>query len=375
MAQADQAIRCWRFDEWPAGDRQAWTHGCAPGDPFDDPRAGSNLRQGTLAKTAKSYGRFLCFLQRQGWLDPELPPLQRVARGRLRAYCQHLKAAGNAGPTIICRFNELARALRIMSPGRDVSWIRKPDGVTIDALLPKDGRPKPAPDSDVAFAAAIRIMDDAKASYTGRRHLKDLVTYRDGLLIAVLAARGRRLRSMASLRVGRAITERDGRYHIELEADEVKTGVPDRFNLPERLTPYIRHYLAAVRPRLMAGRSHNAFWVGRNGLPLTAKAIQTQVFTRTERLFGHGFGPHGFRHAIATTSVLVDPAHPGLAAALLGISGRVVEDHYRLAGPSKAAMAFDEVCLRRQRMIGRPQRFESHYQPIGRKGEHTDRSF
>ena len=56
------AIRCWTISEWPKVDRIAWELGCTPGDPFDDPHYGANLRYESLVKIARGYGRWLCFI-------------------------------------------------------------------------------------------------------------------------------------------------------------------------------------------------------------------------------------------------------------------------------------------------------------------------
>ena len=40
---------------------------------------------------------------------------------------------------------------------------------------------------------------------------------------------------------------------------------------------------------------------------------------------------HRFRYALGTTVPLADPAHPGVAASILGISGHMVEQHYNRA--------------------------------------------
>src|SRR5690348_3000651 len=93
--------RCWPVGQWPDIDRIAWEHGCSPGDPFDDPHYGASLRPDSLTKTAKGYGRWLCFLASRGWLDTGQPPLQRITRPRLRAYFHDLNSAGNADYTII----------------------------------------------------------------------------------------------------------------------------------------------------------------------------------------------------------------------------------------------------------------------------------
>jgi hypothetical protein len=68
----------------------------------------------------------------------------------------------------------------------------------------------------------------------------------------------------------------------------------------------------------------------------------------TRKRFGVSFGPHRFRHAIATTAALRDPASPGLAVGLLKISGPVIDEHYNWAGQSQAAIMFDKAVAQRQ---------------------------
>jgi site-specific recombinase XerC len=352
MTQPDKTIRCWRLGEWPALDQAAWTRGCTPVAPYDDPygerRAGSTLRPDTLSKISKGYGRWLCFLAARGALEPDQPPLARVTRRRLRAYFHALRTAGNADYTVIGRFDELRKAMRILAPGQDVSWIDKPDGVSIAALLPKLRRPMLVPDSGVLLAWALAMMDQARVKPTApRRRLTD---YRDGLLLAMLAARGRRLRSMSLLRPGREVLQRGGHYRIELTPEQVKTSRADHFGLPEELTPYIQHYLDVVRPALLAGQSDDAFWISRDGTRMTAKAIQTQVFARTGKRFARAFGPHRMRHAIATTAALRASGHPSLGAGVLNITGRTTEKSYNLAaGQTAAALTFAALIEARRR--------------------------
>ncbi len=72
------------------------------------------------------------------------------------------------------------------------------------------------------------------------------------------------------------------------------------------------------------------------------------VVTGPRKTFGKAFGPHRFRHAMGTTAPVVDPAHPGVAAAILGISGRMVEKHYNLARQEDVARKF-HASLRKNR--------------------------
>ncbi|MFC7477905.1 tyrosine-type recombinase/integrase [Dankookia sp. GCM10030260] len=337
---------CWPLEWWPAVDQAAWTLGFTPGDPFDDPRYGTELRLGSRTKIRKGYGRWLSFLAKRGWFDPAQPPLARATRPRLRAYFRTLRAAGNADRTIIGRFGELTMALKVLAPGEDVSWVMRPDGVSIYAMLPKAQRMLLVPDADVLFAWGLEMMDEAAAR---PREPGPLTAYRDGLLIALFAARGRRLRSMALLRVGRELVQRGGRFRVELTPDQVKTDKPDRFDLPDRLTSYLRHYLDSVRPALLRDRPEDAVWVSAQGGALTEAGIQSRIRRLTRRRFGQAFGPHRFRHAIATTTALHVPTHPGLAAGLLGISSGVLEQHYNRARQCQAATRFAEVIEQRRR--------------------------
>lgn len=348
MPRAPQPDLVLPFAQWPAADRAAWEQGCTPGDPFDDPRPGATLRERSLHKYRQGYGAWLAFLRREDRCNPDDPPLARVTPALLRHYFQALRARGSADYTIIGRFQELAMALRIMVPGADVGWIQKPAGTSVYAALPKTRKAKPAPDSDVLFSWAIEMMDTAR---TAGLNYNTAADYRDGLLIAMLAARGRRRRSMAALTHGQEITRRDDRYRIELAPHQVKTNRADRFDLPEMLSPYIHHYLMVVRPRLLRGNTLDAFWITRHGTVMGEQNITNQIVRRTRRRFGQGFGPHRFRHAIATMLALRVSDDPRLAADLLGITLPVIEQHYNMADQASAVRKL--ALLNEKRLRGR----------------------
>lgn len=98
---ARPTITCWPFDRWPDRDQALWTLNCTPSSPYDDgpPHYGGGLRQTSLRKIGGGYGRWLDFLDRQGWLDPAQPPLARVTRHRLRLYFQEMRqvSSGDRG--------------------------------------------------------------------------------------------------------------------------------------------------------------------------------------------------------------------------------------------------------------------------------------
>lgn len=343
-APADGLAQSWRpqclkLRDWPAMDRRLWEAGCAS-DELLEVGHGAKLCADSRQKTIKGYGAWLSFLQAQGWLDRERHPADRITRDRLLAYFEALRGRHNRSYSILGRFAELRMAMKVMAPDHDTRFILKPNGVTIRRMLAPHCRPMVVPDAGVLFQWGISIMDNAKLE-APRRH--GLVAYRDGLLIAMLASRGRRLRSMALLRLGQEFIRYGERYRVELQPEQVKTQKYDTFDLPDRLTPYIQKYLDTVRPALLRDNVHCALWVGIDGRPLLAKGIQGMICVRSRTRFGVTFGPHRFRHAIATTAPLRDPTRPGLAAPLLGISNGVIQTHYNRANQVAAVQRFQSI--------------------------------
>ena len=291
----------------------------------------------TIKKTRKGYGRWLAYLASTGELDPDQPPADRVTLPALGRYFDALLEAGNAPFTVYGRFSDLHRALRIMAPGRDVGFIMRPNGVRIRALLRMRRRSFPIPDVRVLVAwGGDLIADAANASSPLQRALAQ----RDGLLISMLASRARRLRAMAGLRVGHEIVREGDRYRIDLPPRLVKMKRRDRFLLPATLTPAIDAYLAEARPLLAGGSNHDAFWVTKEGRPLTERGLTHIVERHSHRRFGITFRTHRFRHAIGTTLPMHLSNHPGLAAAVIDNSPDVMDEHYDRASQAQAMEAF-----------------------------------
>ena len=129
----------------------------------------------------------------------------------------------------------------------------------------------------------------------------------------------------------------------------MKTRKHDSFHLPDQLTSYIDCCLNTVRLALMAGQITDAFWISNRHGALSEKSVQEWVFARTKQWFAKGFGPHRFRHSYVTTASLRASSHPGLAAAALGITGRVPEKHYNLACQGEATRKLDALILMTRR--------------------------
>ena len=115
-------------------------------------------------------------------------------------------------------------------------------------MLSKRRRTLIVPDSRVLYRWGFDLMNSAARQL---HILEQLIQYRDGLLIAMLAAGGRR----APRNGGSAARQGVDPYrrHLLDRSDarpSTKRSVRDAVALPAALTPFIEHYLATVRPQL-----------------------------------------------------------------------------------------------------------------------------
>lgn len=301
-------------ESWPERDRTLWTTGCAGGDPFEAAGYADRLRPDTMKKAAKGYGAWIGFLRDQGQLDPSVHPVDRITLPRLGQWLAAMEARGNMSGTIFGRFADLRRVLRIMAPDRETGFILRPNGVTLRSLLPKSQRGIDVLDSSVLLAWGHDLMS---AGIAGADDSLSSFALRDGLIIAILASRARRLRAVSGLRLGTELQRHGERYGITFRADRIKAKRPDRFLLPQSLTAPIDLYLSDLRPRLMRGIAHDAVWVGRDDTPLTSRGFTSVIERRSLYKFGRIFRTHCFRHTIVSSIATQLPQHPGLAATVI----------------------------------------------------------
>lgn len=347
----DDATRARRLDRlvatWPAIDRELWIASCAPGDPFDDPGYGSTLRLASRLKVAKGYTYWLDFLRESKRLDEAVPPEARISHARSAAWFRALKARGNAPYTIVSRFAELSMAIKVMAPHADRSCILQPNGASVRCRLTMTKRELDVPDVRILYAEGFRLMDTADLSRMDV-DIRQALQFRDGLLFAFLASRGRRLGTVVQTMPATNVERGDERYRVTYWPDQLKTGYlnrADRILMPKRMTTYIDIYLGKVRPRLLRDHDGGAFWIGRLGNPLGEEGIRKIVVTRSRALLGKPIRPHRFRHAIGSTAPLVNRSQPGLARAVIDISEDVMAEHYNRANGVVATEIFHQYLL------------------------------
>jgi len=278
-------------------------------------------------------------------LDLEELPASRVSPPRIRAFLDVHRSRNLANATILTRLYQLRIAIRIMQPDADMDWLTSPGGRSLSSFFPTSRKPLTFIHSKVLYEWGWDLMREAHSCpYPQRMNVK----YRDGLLIALLAARAPRLSSIACLLLGKHVIRHHDEIRIAFEKEDMKNKKIVEYSVPPRLKPAIERYLTVERRDMMGGQDHEYFWVTRHGTRLQKDSIASIVRSRSKARFGRGFGPHYFRHSMGTTGPMEDPAHPGVAASILNITGRVLDEHYNRAGEAEAAHRF-HASLRKQR--------------------------
>jgi integrase len=300
---------------------------------------------------AKGYGRWMAWLDGRGLLDHRVAPGDRITPDRVRAYVADLETE-NASGTVIGRLIELKIMATIMAPARDWSWIYRM--ASWIRARHKPARPKRHRLVDTArlLDLGIDLMAEAENETTRLRRFK---TYRDGLIIALLASRPLRLQNLTGLVLERTLVQRGDGWWIQIPAAETKTKDPIELPWPDMLVPHLETYLADHRAGIVAlrgscsGALGDALWLSMHGLPMNDNAIYIRVVARTREGLGQAVNPHLFRDCAATSIAIDDPAHVGIASRLLGHrSGSTTERFYNQARSVEASRLMQKFLLARR---------------------------
>lgn len=325
MRNPPPQARCFKLAEWPEADRSLWLRATARrARSFRGDYPAAKLADKSISKTAEGYGRWLGALSYLDALDDEAP-VERVTLERLERFLALLQQNGNRGYTIVGRFEELKRALELMYPEQKFGWILELGGFHIRSRVTLEQRPITVIDSKLWLEWAEELLAVAEILPADRARA-DL--WQDALIIGLLGMRGMRLRTIASIRIGLQLAERESRFHLDFRSEDIKAGQAPRYPIPASLNEALRRFLAEERPHLLADERHDHLWVGIDGRPLKDTRIKTMIRTRSRHQFGVEFGPHAAKHSFVTSTMRRDPAHPGVAAAISGTSATTLEKHY-----------------------------------------------
>jgi integrase/recombinase XerD len=340
--------RCRPLDQWPQWDRSQWQSALQAGDLLEP--GGCRAERSPFSNRAmvKGYGRWLAWLDSRGLLDAQVSPGDRITPDRVRAYVGHLEAK-NASGTVIARIIELKVTAAIMDPERDWSWIYR--FASSMRARHKPARPKRhrLVHAESLLNLGLDLMEKADSETTTLRKFK---TYRDGLMIGLLASRQLRLRNLTGLILDRTLVQRGDGWWIQIPAAETKTKDPIEKPWPDMLVPHLRTYLADHRAAIAALRgsriaaSSDALWLSMYGPPMTDNGIYNRIVARTREGLGQPINPHLFRDCAATSVAIDDPAHIGIASRLLGHRrGSTTERYYNQARGVEASRFMQDYLL------------------------------
>jgi integrase/recombinase XerD len=342
------------FTEWPLCDRELWDLAANPDEFASDvqPLGAWSRRHQDLARYA--YGMWLAFLAEHHAASIDESPGQRPTNDRVCHFVQH--ALKRLHPrTVAVTIVNLAGVLKSLEPGLDCKWM-----LSIARRVKRLGAASPPTPKPFLHAGALLGIGEELmlGACDAIGEVSDPVAFRDGLIIALLAAVPVRIHAFSCLRVGRHLRKRStGAWTLDWEASETKGRREDHWSVPAFLVPTLETYLDAARPALQARNlgcpsSADHMWIGLCGQPIGDQTIRKIIKRRTAEALGEPIRPHAFRTSAATTFVLEHPEHAIEAAALLAHTDfRMTEKHY-LAGRRQLAVRVAHGALGRLRRAG-----------------------
>jgi site-specific recombinase XerD len=166
---------------------------------------------------------------------------------------------------------------------------------------------------------------------------------RNGLVIAMLAARPVRVKNYTELDIGTTFRDVAGIWWITVPPANTKSNGGEERPVPDYLNRAIDLYINQSRPILIGNRTPTAaLWISsRTGRRFTSKNLGTLISKITLETIGVDVSPHLFRAAAATTAAVYAGDKPHLASAVLGHSDeRIADNHYKRASSVQAALQY-----------------------------------
>lgn len=261
----------------------------------------------------------------------------------MQAYVQHLQVKV-APRTMVSSLVGLKVMIKAMEPDKDWRWLADICNRLNRIAKPiKDKRTRIL-DSGMMFRTALEYLNELSQTDLSKR--KQLVGFRNGLMVAVMTACPLRRKNFADLALDATLRRVGENWVIKVPGEETKNKQPLELSVPRELVPHIKTYLERVRTH-MANPAEAAVWVSWNGTRLAYHAVYT-AFTRiTVTLFGRPINPHLFRDSAATTLATVSLKAVMSAPGLLGhLNAATTANHYIHASGLDASRRMNEILLR-----------------------------
>ena len=265
--------------------------------------------------------------------------------GRLREYLAEMRWSGYAEQSTATRLSGLSSALKVMSPSYDSKRVSRAAG-RITASAPRTR--EVSLDRD-GLRSMLNLSKRLMRSFDLREgpFLARAVDYRDGLILGLLLHRPLRISNLAGIEVGRHLVDTGSGFLLTFEGSEMKSHRSYECDVPARLVPALRRYIAHVRPIFLAEASPavqiDALWLGVRGQPMQPDSVGHLIRRRTSSVLANGIGPHRLRHMAATLVAEDAPERVSDVSVILAhCDPRTTEQHYVHARASKAAEKLNE---------------------------------
>lgn len=227
-----------------------------------------------------------------------------------------------------------------MLPDSDLRWLSSIKA-RLHSAAPLQRPTGPVITSLQILQLGLTLMAENHPVEHAHIRLSQAITYRDGLMIALLALAPLRRKNLASLQIGRHLIGEGANRYIVIPAAEAKTQAAIEFAVPALLLPYLDLYLTVLRPRLLQAISCQALWISRRGSALSYGAVGDIVSRHALRRMRIRLSTHDTRDAAATTWALAAPDKIAVAADLLShADGKTMQKHYNRARGVEASRAY-----------------------------------
>jgi integrase len=163
---------------------------------------------------------------------------------------------------------------------------------------------------------------------------------RTAVAIEILQTCSFRRANLAGLKLGENIKKagisRDAFWIIEFEPEDVKNGVPLRFQLPSESAELLEEYLQKWRPYFCA-QPNNWLFPDLKGGACNARSLACDIGRKSKKVIGVAISPHQFRHLSAAIYVGDNPNNVTVASEHLGHKSVDTTRSYYLRSQQKAA--------------------------------------
>lgn len=317
--------------DWPDTDRQCWLTACEKADWFENVGRAANWSPASQYDARYAYGIWLRFLSDH---DPAVLTEaihDRVSPVRIETLTRQLQKRVRSS-TVAIYLDHLVMALRALSPDQDWQYL-----TALVRRLKHGIKPKAKQHRMVDIGRLYQLGIDLMGSGDPAQPLE----YRDGLMIALLAACPLRRRTFSLIKIDEQLHFNGTAYWLSFRPGEIKNKRPFECPLPDDLTAYVTYYLDTIRPIFPGAHDHQGLWCSMKGQPMPADSIYKVICKRTAAKFGVPINPHLFRDCAATSLATHAPESVLAGVEILGHADtRALHTHYIHAQTQVAGKAY-----------------------------------